>query len=881
MIERIEAALADRYRIERELGEGGMATVYLADDLKHNRKVALKVLKPDLAQMLGKERFLAEIETTANLQHPNILPLFDSGEASGFLFYVMPYVEGESLQDRLDRDGQFPIADAVRIASEVAEALDHAHRAGVVHRDIKPANILLSDGRPLVADFGIALAVGTAGGTRLTETGLSLGTPFYMSPEQAMGDQPVGAPSDQYALGCVLYEMLVGEPPHTGGSAQAVLARIITGSATPPAAQRGSIPANVDGAIRKALERVPVDRFGTAREFAAALGDPTFRYGEIPGEVAGGVSRRAVGGVALLVGLLGAAAGVLGAGALGLGGGGGGLAGDFDPAVRPLQVTFSGRATQPAISPDGQWVAHVERSDCAYEALDTCRYSVVVRGREGGQALAVASDLIEAWGLRFSPDGESLAFNAVMDREGGLEGLYTVSRLGGAVRPIAPTTPFDFDPDGTTIWTALSNADGRAVLRQLSYPQGDIESEFDVEVDEVLAIRVSPDGQRFVLVEDASLVLTTREGERIDSRPVTHRDVVGWTPDGSGLVLFHVGVVREDDLVQIAVTDTGLGEQTLIRGGIPTDYRGDMDVARETGDIVYAQGAGASELYAVDLTDPDRPSRRWAAGSTWYGIPSVYDATTIIYYRGDAIGDNVYRYDVATGTEAALTAEPTPGGNEVRFSADGSRAVYDRMATSSEIAIGVIELPSGRHRLFEKDRYVRPLTPIGASAFIGMEAVGGRMVLRRLESPQADFVTIPTDLPGKPGASIGSYAVSPDETTVAVLAGEGPEATLGRVPIEGGEIEPLFSFDEGSGDVTPPSLMWVRAGIRVVRWLAGDDTPSVWAWSDASASLERIIDVPVPCTMPVGVAIDPTSSLLTCTADDPRTDLYILPGSGG
>ena len=203
-ITRLNAALEDRYVIERELGEGGMATVYLADDLKHERKVALKVLKPELAAVVGAERFLAEIKTTANLQHPHILPLFDSGEADSFVFYVMPFVEGESLRERLDREHQLPVDEAVKITTDLTEALDYAHRHDVIHRDIKPANILMHEGRPLIADFGIALAVGAAGGGRMTETGLSLGTPFYMSPEQATGEQFVGPATDTYALGAVL-----------------------------------------------------------------------------------------------------------------------------------------------------------------------------------------------------------------------------------------------------------------------------------------------------------------------------------------------------------------------------------------------------------------------------------------------------------------------------------------------------------------------------------------------------------------------------------------------------------------------------------------------------------------------------------------------------
>ena len=290
-VTRLNAALDGRYAIELELGEGGMATVYLADDLKHERKVALKVLKPELAAVVGAERFLAEIKTTANLQHPHILPLFDSGEADGFLFYVMPYVEGESLRERLDREHQLPVEAAVRIATNVAEALNYAHSQGVVHRDIKPANILLQAGKPVISDFGIALAVGVAGGGRLTETGLSLGTPHYMSPEQATGDQMVGATTDIYALGCVLYEMLVGEPPYTGPNAQAVLGQIIAGETASATKKRASVPANVDAALRCALEKLPADRFTSAQEFVRALGDEHFRHGAVAEGEAGARDR--------------------------------------------------------------------------------------------------------------------------------------------------------------------------------------------------------------------------------------------------------------------------------------------------------------------------------------------------------------------------------------------------------------------------------------------------------------------------------------------------------------------------------------------------------------------------------------------------------------
>jgi eukaryotic-like serine/threonine-protein kinase len=274
--ERLNTALAGRYRIERHLGAGGMATVYLAEDLKHERKVALKVLKPELAAVLGAERFVVEIKTTASLQHPHILPLFDSGTADGFLYYVMPFIEGETLRDKLNRETQLGVDEAVRITREVADALDYAHRRGIIHRDIKPENILLHDGRPMVADFGIALAVSAAAGGRMTETGLSLGTPHYMSPEQATADKEITGRSDIYSLASVLYEMLTGNPPHVGSSAQQIIMKIIADTPRPVTELRKSVPPNVAAAVAKAIEKLPADRFGNAREFADALANPTY-----------------------------------------------------------------------------------------------------------------------------------------------------------------------------------------------------------------------------------------------------------------------------------------------------------------------------------------------------------------------------------------------------------------------------------------------------------------------------------------------------------------------------------------------------------------------------------------------------------------------------
>jgi serine/threonine-protein kinase len=418
-LESLKAALADRYAIEHELGAGGMANVYLADDLKHHRKVAIKVMRPELAAVIGADRFLVEIRTTANLQHPHILPLHDSGEVNGTVFYVMPFVEGESLRDRLDREQLLPVADALRIVSEVAAALDYAHRHGVIHRDIKPENILLHDGSALVADFGIALAASRSeGGSRMTETGMSLGTPTYMSPEQAMGERTLDARTDVYALGCVLYESLVGEPPFTGPSAQAIIARVMTESPRSLTAQRNTVPFHVDAAVGVALAKLPADRFATAAAFAEALAHPgaTNAMTAARGVVAGPPKPRwltvlpwAVTAVALVA----AAWAWQGRGSEAA------PSREFLSFGRSLQAMWDTRAGF-AISPDGETVAF----------SDSVTRQLWVKRAASLEAVAVPGTE-DAFGPAFSPDGEWLAFIA--------DGKVKKSRLDGS----APTTLAD------------------------------------------------------------------------------------------------------------------------------------------------------------------------------------------------------------------------------------------------------------------------------------------------------------------------------------------------------------------------------------------------------------------------------------------------------
>ena len=453
----MSAALADRYVIERELGQGGMATVYLAHDLKHDRQVAIKVLRPELSAILGAERFLAEIKTTANLQHPHILPLHDSGAVDGTVFYVMPFVAGESLRDRLAREKQLPIADAIRIATEVAGALDYAHRQGVIHRDIKPENILLHDGRALVADFGIALAASRSdGGTRMTETGMSLGTPFYMSPEQAMGEREITPRSDIYALGCVTYEMLVGEPPFMGPTAQAIIARVMTEEPRSLTLQRKTIPPHVEAAVRTALEKLPADRFQSAAEFGTALGDHD--YGSritVAGVISGGTPPSSPRSRAV-VGALGATAIVFGT----LAAWGWLRPAPPRPVIRysmgipPAQAMRQGvLGVNLAISPDGKRIVYIGPGEGGDELW--------VRDRDRLDATPLAGT-IGASSPYFSPDGDRIAFSSGLTVQ-----LKVVPVVGGP--PITLASPGSgaggggaWGPDG---WIYFDSPGGLSRIR--------------------------------------------------------------------------------------------------------------------------------------------------------------------------------------------------------------------------------------------------------------------------------------------------------------------------------------------------------------------------------------------------------------------------------
>ena len=444
-IPRLTTALSDRYVIQRELGSGGMAVVYLAHDRKLDRDVALKVLRPELGAVLGAERFLTEIKISAQLDHPHILTLIDSGDADGMLYYVLPYVRGETLRHKLDREHQLAIEEAFAITKQVASALDYAHRHDLVHRDIKPENILLQEGEAMLTDFGIALAVKEAGGNRLTQTGLSLGTPQYMSPEQATGDRTVDGRSDLYSLASVLYEMLVGEPPVTGANAQVMIAKLMTEKPTHVRVLRDTVPQGVDDAITKALSKTPADRFASAGDFVRALEaglKPAAATVALPAAVQRRRSRLALGIGAVVV----AAVAI---GAVAMRGRSTPIAGSQASLSSKTQLTVSGGVYYPAISPDGKQLAFVTRH-CA--GAD-CTYSVVEQDVGGSTTRSILDGATAVYQILWSPDRRNLMLNGTV---GGRFGTYMLSALGGPPRFLTSGAAA-FYADGDSLLIGSSN----------------------------------------------------------------------------------------------------------------------------------------------------------------------------------------------------------------------------------------------------------------------------------------------------------------------------------------------------------------------------------------------------------------------------------------
>jgi Tol biopolymer transport system component len=758
----LRTSLADRYRIERELGAGGMATVYLARDLRHDRDVAIKVVRPELAAVIGAERFVREIKTIAHLQHPHILGLIDSGEVDGTAYYVMPYVEGESLRARLQHEKQLPVADAVRLTTEVAGALDYAHRHGVIHRDIKPENILLHDGSALVADFGIALAASSAG-TRMTETGMSLGTPQYMSPEQAMGEREITAASDIYALGCVAYEMLTGDPPFSGSTAQAVVAKVVTERPRSLIAQRHTIPPNVEQAVLTALEKLPADRFASAGEFAAALTDQ--RYTATTAVAAAPVRARArlrdpvfIGLGALVVASLALVVGLL-------------ATRKHAAVLPPIQfVLATTDSTKPigsfpwpaAISPDGGTVVYSVVRGSQPPSLYALRTSELTPRPIPGTA--------GAYQPYFSPDGQWLAFE--------MSGKEWKVRLDGSA-PVAITAAGG--ANGAT-WTPgneiilgsqggfsglsrVSAAGGTAVaLTQADTSQGGRHHLWPV---------ATPDGRAvvFTILSGSSMGTAQLALASLKNGAVTPLGVLGIRPLAvvDGMLVY----VKADGSVMAVRLDVG-GRR--VRGSpipvhdpvaVVAGLNGNSEIyVSQGGAMVTSLGGSRGRLGWV--TRDGRTKMITPTAAEYVGARLSPDERRIAVLLTQDRQSDVWIYTIGPGTMSRLTTINTV--TSVEWSPDGSRVLYTAATQNGVDAL--LQVASGgvpAQQLVEVPYSMVDVTmaPNGKSLLLTV-IPGNFWQLDRVNLDSAGAVH--TYL--APGANVHAPQFSPDGKWVALVTNE-------------------------------------------------------------------------------------------------------------
>ena len=744
--QRLSAALIDRYWIQQELGRGGMAVVYLAQDVKHDRQVALKVMLPKLAATLGARRFLHEIQVAARFQHPHIVPLHDSGEADGFLYYVMPYVEGESLRARLRRDRQLPIDDTLQITREVAEALDYAHETGVVHRDIKPENILLSRGHALVADFGIAKAVSSAGGSALTSTGIAVGSPLYMSPEQAAGDPKLDGRADIYSLGCVLYEMLAGEPPFTGPTVQAIIAKHAIEPRPSVRTIRASVPEHVDRALQRALDKTPADRFDTVRSFCEALTEPRATTEAEPRQSA--IRRRFV----LVAGVL-----VLAVATLALWAVRPSRAhfGSIGPGGRvSLMLSTAAQVDEPSLSPDGKLIAYALREEGG-------QVDLYIRRVAGGQVIRLTNDSAAESSPAFSPDGEFIAF-ARRSSDADDPAIWIIPTLGGDAALVVRQ-------GHTPVWSP--NGERIAFLRR---PAGN--------PDFLAAVR--RDGTDFqILFRNASPYLTLR--------------APAWSPDGSEIALVRSagGVAGEIWIVSLD------GRALLLTRDLPGVYSGSPVYTPDGAGIIHSSSRGGSVNLWIAPRDGSEPIRL-TAGAGPDEEPTVARDGTIAYVNS-RWRTELYVYDFRSGARRALWRHAAPLWGPA-FSPDGSTLAISQLEADGAWHIWVVSVTDGRSRQLTAGSlpqvYSR-FTPDGGSVLYQSWTTDTSRIWR---VPLAGGPPVALT----PAAENAGYAdLSPDGTQIAYVRGEDVERIY-VAPVGGGEPR-LLTDSPGSVPRWSPDGRWI------------------------------------------------------------------------
>jgi len=775
-IERLRASLADRYRIERELGAGGMATVYLAQDLKHDRKVALKVLRPELAATMGPARFFREIQVAARLQHPHILPLHDSGEAGGFLYYVMPYVDGESLRERLARTGELPIHDAVKILMEVVDALAYAHGQGVVHRDIKPDNVMLSGRHALVTDFGVAKAVSEATGNKqLTTAGVALGTPSYMAPEQAAADPHLDHRVDIYALGAMAYELLAGRPPFSGMTPQQVLAAHVTQAPEPVSRHRGAVTPALEAVIMRCLAKRAADRWQSAEELLDNL-EPlaTPSGGMTP------TTTRPIQGVTLATTPVGRRWLLAGGALLALLVGGLGwlaLRGGTVEVVQPdaVQVTFTGNANRPALSPDGQRLAYSTRR-CSEQGQ--CTNDLLVQDVGGAGVVTVLTGWHAIYKIQWSDDAR---FLLVLGTEvgSGHWGPFSVPSLGGGTARWLGCCVAHIGTGDTAIVSRYSGGDSLEWVLRVTLADGIARDSFSVPHragwPAVSAWQAAPAGRVLLTRSRGRAVqyfMVERDGRPIDSVSIED-PLTGWNSSE---------VVRGGRDILVARTrQEGVESYDLIRFRVGADgriaSRADTLLRGLTGwwssepNGMLANATGALTYEVWSMTRPSATAMRFEQHR-------LASATAVVGGMIDPTGSRIalYRRVIQAGKALTqLSVMPADSGAETLVGPPREFSDFDWAQDGRGLVIG---------------------TPAGDSVVVSVQDVETGRLSPITSVPKGDFQGL-TPFPG------GDVAIrTRDDHTILLRGFAGRPDTTYRQPESDGWLINLDPAPDGSAFVT-------------------------------------------------------------------------------
>ncbi len=897
LIDRLSAALADRYRIERELGQGGMSTVFLAEDLKHQRQVAIKVLREDLAASMGAARFLREIQIAAQLQHPNILPLLDSGSADGLLFYVMPFVKGQSLRDRLDREGELPIGEAVRLLTEVADALAVAHEHGVVHRDIKPDNVMLSGRHALVTDFGVARAVaegrsdapgGAHGG--ITTLGMAVGTPAYMSPEQAAADPHVDQRSDIYAVGAMAYELLTGRPPFTGATPQQVLAAQVTETPEPVSKRRASIPPALEAVVMRCLEKRPADRWQSAGELLAALEPLATPSGGMTPTGLTPVVAPAAGVPKALWALVIIGTIALVAGALAVWRHRG--AGDDEPvSYRRAQVTNTGEAGAPLVSPDGKQIVYTSRQ-CADSGQ--CDVQLLLLDRQTGvtQTLADSMDQIEPLG--WSSDGAWLVVDASAPGRGISSQSYVMSHLGGQMVGLGGVGTMM--PGGDTALATNRPVSGRATiwLRRFVPPWTQpidsvaIAPPPDPATLGASQLAVAPTGRWIavlwtMITGQTLMYVYDRKGTAVDSTTTpTTITGVAWRPDGKHLLSGVHTSLGEAVLVDRAVDASGHFAATdTISLGVSGEAPA-FSLSADGSLLAYTlTQPGATVLWALASQRHGafpQPTRKVRSSSSSFTAAVTADGSTIVYSS---------RTGTSSGSAVQYFAEPFGGGtprpitavlgqvSEAMPTLDGRRLVVAQSDSAGGIRLTSYPLVGGNSLTLGDFPGASSIVPVGPEGVGIFGAHGDSLTVidgqGKVDGGFAfpDSITTPFAIPSPDGRQLALFAV-PRDLRSAWGSDQNIHVPLDRVTLDG-RLTPITVVRAN----TVSSAWWTTGG--TIWWVgneASDQRLAIYRVPVTGGEQQRGELLPFPDGCLCSLSAD--GSRGTAVVSTPLTDVWVI-----